>query len=92
MSYMPLSAETEAVATKVIGCAIEVHRTLGPGFLESIYERAMHLELDAQGLRFESEKPLTVASFGKLGVLLRGLSGLRGRVTRNSCAHARAGA
>jgi GxxExxY protein len=59
-SYTPLPAETETVATKVIGCAIEVHRTLGAGFLESIYKRAMHLELEAQGLRFESEKAVVV--------------------------------
>lgn len=34
------------VTARIIGCAIEVHRVLGPGLLESIYERAMGVELD----------------------------------------------
>lgn len=58
--FKPIPDETEAVAKKVIGCAIEVHRTLGPGFLESIYRRAMELELDAQGIRFNSEVAIKV--------------------------------
>jgi GxxExxY protein len=43
-----------------IGCAIAVHRALGPGFLESIYKKAMHIELDAQGITYESEKAVMV--------------------------------
>jgi len=56
----PLSAETERVITSTIGCALAVHRTLGPGFLESIYKRAMHIELTRQGLAFAAEQPLIV--------------------------------
>ena len=56
----PLSEETEAVVTRVIGCAINVHKTLGPGFLESIYQKAMCIELRAEGLKFESERPVIV--------------------------------
>jgi GxxExxY protein len=41
-------------------CAFSVHRLLGPGFREKIYERALCLELDASGLKFESEKPIEV--------------------------------
>ena len=44
----------------VIGCAIRVHRALGPGFLESIYQKAMHLELAAAGLTYESERAVRV--------------------------------
>jgi|SRR5689334_19918325 len=44
-----------------IGCAIAVHRALGPGFLESIYKKAMYVELDARGISFESEKAVTVS-------------------------------
>ena len=56
----PLPEETERVMTQTIGCAIEVHRRLGPGFLEGIYKKAMCLELTAQGMSFQREKPLTV--------------------------------
>lgn len=43
------------LAYKVIGCAMEVHKTLGPGFLESVYENAMIVELERQGLGFKSQ-------------------------------------
>jgi len=39
---------------------IAVHRALGPGFLESIYKKAMYIELDARGISYESEKAVTV--------------------------------
>ena len=45
----PLSAEAEEAMSETIGCAIAVHRALGPGYIESIYKKAMHLELDARG-------------------------------------------
>src|SRR5687767_11502089 len=41
-------------------CAFAVHRLLGPGFREKIYERALCLEMDASGLKFECEKPIDV--------------------------------
>jgi GxxExxY protein len=56
----PLSAEAEEAMSETIGCAIAVHRALGPGFLESIYKKAMHIELDAQGISHESEKAIAV--------------------------------
>lgn len=56
----PLPPETEAIITRTIGCAIAVHKALGPGFLESIYQKAMCIELAAQGLSFEREKPIVV--------------------------------
>ena len=62
--YSPLPQKTEDIASQVIGSAIEVHRQLGPGYLESIYKRAMHLELDSRGLRFETEKPIFVTYRG----------------------------
>jgi len=58
--YSPLSDEEERVVSGTIKCGIEVHRRLGPGFRERIYETAMCLELDAQGLRFECEKEVQV--------------------------------
>src|SRR5262245_56830560 len=58
--YSDLPPELEEIASAVIGCAIAVHRELGPGFKESIYHRAFRLELDVCGLPFESEKPILV--------------------------------
>ncbi len=44
----------------VIGCAIEVHRALGPGLLETVYENALAVELRGQGVDFEQQKRLPV--------------------------------
>jgi GxxExxY protein len=43
------------VSERVIGAAIEVHKTLGPGHLEKIYERALSLELDIREIPFERQ-------------------------------------
>jgi GxxExxY protein len=45
----------EELVYRVIGCCVAVHKELGPGFLESVYHRALELELTAQGIPFESE-------------------------------------
>ena len=50
--------------SKVIGCAIAVHRALGPGYLESIYRRAMWIELQAQGIPYEAERSVRVVYRG----------------------------
>ena len=55
-----LSEETELVVSRIIGCALAVHRELGPGFLESIYTAALCLELSANGLTFERERTVFV--------------------------------
>jgi GxxExxY protein len=60
MNYALISQEDEAIAHRVIGAAIEVHRLLGPGFLESIYERALLHELELRGLKAERQKPVLV--------------------------------
>lgn len=44
------SRRVDALANKVIGAAIEVHRTLGTGCLESVYEEALCVELNLQGI------------------------------------------
>jgi GxxExxY protein len=43
------------ITDKIIGCAIEVHRNLGPGLLESIYEKALCHEMGANGIRYENQ-------------------------------------
>jgi len=44
--------EQEALTERILGAGIEVHRRLGPGFLESVYERALCIELRKRGLEF----------------------------------------
>lgn len=60
----PLSPAAERVMHQTIGCAIAVHRALGPGFVESIYRAAMCLELDARRIPFEQERAVRVAYRG----------------------------
>ena len=50
----------EELTGRIIACAIEVHKALGPGFLESIYEAAMVVELKRAGLKVEQQKPLPI--------------------------------
>jgi len=56
----PLTPEAEVVMSQTIGCAISVHRALGPGFLESIYKKAMSIELESRNLAYESERSVHV--------------------------------
>src|SRR5215213_2132895 len=63
MTEKPVEAippEIEWTGRRVIGCAIRVHRALGPGYKESIYAEALCIELHASELVFEREKPITV--------------------------------
>ena len=50
---------------KIIGCAIEVHRQLGPGLLESVYEECLCFELKSIGLVVESQKQLPLTYKGQ---------------------------
>jgi len=61
------SSSTEAYANpaspltrEVIGCAMKIHRTLGPGFLESVYQQALCHELAKGGIAAVSQKPIPV--------------------------------
>ena len=72
------SEELDRVAHGVIGAAIEVHRHLGPGFLEAVYEEAMAIELRLRGIPFERQKSIVVGykeaavGEGKLDLLVDG--------------------
>ena len=48
------------VSNKIIGCAIEVHRQLGPGLLESAYQECLFYELKLANLIVEREKPMPI--------------------------------
>ena len=50
----------DEISNKVIGCAIEVHRSLGPGLLESTYEQCLAREMDLSGMAFKLQSPLPV--------------------------------
>ena len=52
--------EHEELTHKIIGCAMEVHKKLGNGFQEVIYQRALAIEMQAQGLNFEREKTMSI--------------------------------
>jgi GxxExxY protein len=53
------------LAYKIVGCAIEVHKQLGPGLLESVYQTCFIDELKSQGLKVEKQIPVPVYYKGK---------------------------
>ena len=53
------------ITDKIIKCAIEVHKTFGPGFVEGIYENALIYELKKNGLRVEQQKLIDVKYKGE---------------------------
>ena len=55
----------DELTEEIIGLAMKIHRTLGPGFLESVYHKALALELRRSGLSVESEKNLKVFYAGE---------------------------
>jgi GxxExxY protein len=56
--------EVDDLANRVIGAAIEVHKHLGPGYLESVYEEALAVELGIRGIRYVRQHPVSVAYKG----------------------------
>ena len=52
--------EDHELTEKIIGCAMKVHTVLGPGFLESVYQKALAHELQKAGLKVECEKAIAV--------------------------------
>jgi GxxExxY protein len=63
--YDPASYPHADVTAKVIGAAMEVHRVLGPGFLEGVYEEALAVEMVIQKIPFERQKALDVYYKGR---------------------------
>ncbi len=58
--------DTDELLNGIVGAAIEVHRHLGPGLLESTYQRCLLIELDRKGLTYETEVPVTVEYKGEV--------------------------
>jgi GxxExxY protein len=56
----------EDITEKIIGVFYEVYRTLGPGFLEKVYENAMALEFTRQGINFGKQVPIEVRYKGEI--------------------------
>ena len=58
--------ELNALTSRIIGCAIEVHRTLGPGLLEAIYETALCIEFDEAGIPYVRQMSVPAYYKGRL--------------------------
>ena len=63
-----MALEFEELTGKIIGAAIEVHRKLGPGFIESIYENALLYELRKRGLLAERQLEMPIIYDGTIEV------------------------
>ena len=67
-----MNTKNDTLAYQVIGCAMEVYKELGPGLLESVYQKALLKELDYCGIPAEAEVPINVNYRGEdLGVGFR---------------------
>ena len=64
-SYAPIPAALNALTARIIGCAIEVHKGLGPGLLESAYDCAFCVELAHEGLQFQRQVACPVTYRGR---------------------------
>ena len=62
---MPSSRQINLLTHQIIGCAIAVHKELGPGVLEKHYAEAMYYELEHQGIPYEKEVPVRLYYRGK---------------------------
>ena len=65
VKYIPSDMPENAITERIIKCAIEVHKQLGPGLLESIYEDAMTVEFELEGLRYSQQVKLPVIYKGR---------------------------
>jgi GxxExxY protein len=55
-----MAHDFEALSGRVLAAALDVHKALGPGFLESIYQKAMEVALEHRGIVFERQKEIHV--------------------------------
>jgi len=60
LKYKDLDTDIETLSEKVVHAFFEVHKTIGPGYLEKIYEDCLCEELKLQGLFYERQSPLNI--------------------------------
>jgi GxxExxY protein len=65
MNHRGTEAPSQSLTHTVIGCAIEVHRQLGPGLLESAYQSCLEWELEEAGVTFASQQSLPIIYKGR---------------------------
>ena len=77
--YKPLSAELESIGKNIVDAAYKVHKELGPGLLEKVYEICFCHELEKRGLQIERQLPVSIVYDGitfkeglRLDVLVEG--------------------
>ena len=58
--FEPVPEETNRVATAVVDAAFHVHKVLGPGLLESVYEACLCRELSKRGVQFKTQVPIPI--------------------------------
>jgi GxxExxY protein len=56
----------DELTEKIIGCSYKVHNSLGPGFLEKVYENALRIELEKLGLNVKQQEPISVLYDGHI--------------------------
>ncbi len=61
---MPLPKETEETARHVVDAAVRIHSTLGPGLLESVYEKCLGIELAKRDVRYERQVSVPIVYEG----------------------------
>ena len=61
----PKEFPSKDITEKIISCAIEVHSTLGPGLLESVYEEALAYEFELRGIEYEKQKEIRLKYKGR---------------------------
>jgi len=63
---LSVTMNADDLTQKIIGCAYKVHNTLGPGFLEKVYENALRIELEKLGLSVKQQEPINVSYEGQV--------------------------
>jgi GxxExxY protein len=58
--FEPISEQIDAVASQIVDSALSVHRALGPGLIEPVYERCLCYELSQRGLQVRSQVPIPI--------------------------------